>query len=95
MADISITSPSQEVVLADTNDNVLVLGSWGQRVNQIVSINVTVGTVNFKLNGAASGGTAVDAGEQLPPFKLRDGVDVLHVQAGSTSDAFWIGLVDA
>lgn len=95
MANKTVSGFLQSVVVDDTNDSVLSFGSFGQKSRMTIFIKVTSGTIAFKLNGdASSGGLSVAAGDNMVPFTLREGVDVLHFKGATGTDAFDIGVSD-
>lgn len=92
MADIAISAPLSSVTPGDTADNTLVFGSFGQPIWLTIFIEVVAGTFTINVNDVASNGITVAAGAKCPAFKIRDGVDVIHMAAASGSDSFNIGV---
>ena len=92
---ITISAPLQKVTPGDTNDHEVTFGNFGQGQRLSICIEVTSGTISFNVNGLGASGQSFASGAKVPPFELRDKVDVLHVDAASGTDSFVIGVSSA
>ena len=89
---ITVSQSLQSVTPGSTADHEVTFTIPGNPAKITVFIEVTAGTISANINGLGASGIAVASGSKFPPFDIRPGVDVLHIDAASNTDSFTIGV---
>lgn len=92
---ITVSKSLQSVIPGDTADHEVTFTIPGLPSKVVVFIEVTSGTISANVNGLGASGVAVASGSKFPPFDIRPGEDVLHIDASSGTDSFTIGVSKA